>query len=72
MQPVAVEASERVLPEHLPLGEHQLFQFPMRLDQQERGTGLEADASLDAECGLAHMDATSRTIPGAEIAQLVH
>ena len=62
VQPVAVEAAELVLPERLPLGEHQLLQLAVRADEQQRGAGLEADPALDAERGLAHVDVAADAV----------
>src|SRR5690606_36576794 len=63
VQSIAVGATELILPERLPLGEHQLLELAMRSDEDQRRTGFEADPSLDAERGLAHVN----TVTDAEL-----
>ncbi len=62
MQPVAIEAGELIFPVGLPAGEDQLLQLPVRGNQHERRPGLEADAALDAERRLSHMDPTAEPV----------
>src|SRR5690606_2304353 len=71
VQPVAVELRNLVLPERLPLREHQLLQLAMRRDEQERRAGLEPDPALDAHDRLADVDSPPRAVALTELAQPV-
>jgi hypothetical protein len=69
MQPIAVEPAELILPEGLPLGEHQLLELAVRADQEQRRARLEPDPALDAERGLAHVNAAADAVGFAELSQ---
>src|SRR5690349_19946195 len=69
VQPVAIEPPELVLPEGLPLREDQLLELAVRADQEQRRARLEADASLDAERGLADVDVAADAVALAQLAQ---
>jgi hypothetical protein len=56
MQQIAIEAAEVLFPELLPLGQHELLELAMRLDQHQRRRRLERDPALDAENRVAQMN----------------
>ena len=62
VQQLAVEVAEGVLPEKLLAGKRELFQFPVRTDEQMRRRRLETHAALDAEDGIAQMHAAADAI----------
>src|SRR5690606_11195364 len=71
-EPGTVEGAELVLPVALLPGEHQLLELAVRRDEEQRPPGLEADPALDAERGLADVDAAAQPVGGGEVAEAAH
>src|SRR3954468_8780546 len=69
VQPVPIEAGQLILPERLPFGEHQFFELAMGTDEEQRGARLEADTTLDAECGLSHVNVAPDPVLGGDLTQ---
>src|SRR5688572_23456026 len=70
MQPVAVKAGQLILPEGLPLGEHELLELAVGADQHQSGARLEADPPLDTQGGLSHVNTVSDSVGRCQIAEL--
>ncbi len=62
----AVEVGEVILLIPLPLGEDDLLQLPMRLNEDERRRGLERHPAFDAEDRVAHVDVAPHPVLRAD------
>ena len=60
-----------VLPETLPVGQGNLLELPVSVNQNDRRAGLERDPSLDPEYGVADVNTKADPVTSTDLAQPV-
>ena len=72
VQPIAPELGDVVLPEALPPGQDELLELAVGGDEDLGGARFETDPALDAEDGLAEVDAAADAVGGEPRVECLH